>query len=164
MAEVADLSSKSPWDLLRLYVGVLDELRRQGITRSSNNPAADVAEYLFCKAFPWRRSRNSTPHFDAIGPDGARYQIKGRRVTRENSSRQLGAIRDLTEGHFDALAAVLFTHEFGIMRAAIIPRTVVERCSTRDTHTRSYRFLLRDDVWNEASVQDVTEQLRKVHL
>jgi hypothetical protein len=74
---MTDLSSKPPPELLRLYADILDELRRQGIVRSSNNPVADVAEYLFCKALRWTRADNSNPHVDAVGPDGTRYQIKG---------------------------------------------------------------------------------------
>ena len=106
--------------LLALHAQVADELVVRGITRSYNNPTGDLAERLFCMAFGWKQAGKSHPHVDAIGPDGTRYQIKGRRVTRKNKSRQLGALRDLCGEHFDFLAGVLFSEDYSIMRAAPI--------------------------------------------
>ena len=51
---------------------------------------------------------------DAVGK---RYQIKARKLTTHNTSRQLGAIRELEKGHFDYLAAVLFSERFEVRRA-----------------------------------------------
>jgi hypothetical protein len=85
-------------ELLALHAKLADELRARSITRSANNPTGDLAEYLFCKAFAWNQAGNSHANVDAIGPDGTRYQIKGRRITRFNNSRQLSAIRDLGGG------------------------------------------------------------------
>src|SRR5207253_75591 len=76
-----DLSELTPPELLALHAKLADELRTRGITRSANNPTGDLAEYLFCKAFGWNQAGNSHPNVDAIGTDGTRYQIKGRRIT-----------------------------------------------------------------------------------
>lgn len=157
-----DLSGLTPPELLVLHSEVADELRRRGITRSANNPTGDLAEYLFCKAFGWTQAGNSQPNVDAIGPDGIRYQIKGRRTTRFNKSRQLSAIRDMAGSHFDYLAGVLFNENYTIMRAAVIPHAVASARATYVEHTNSHRFLLRDDIWNAADVRDVTEELRAV--
>lgn len=159
-----DLSRLTPAELLRLHVGIVDELRTRGITRSSNNPTGDIAEYIFCRALGLALASNSNRSVDAVGTDGSRYQIKGRRVTRENKSRQLSAIRDLDKGQFDFLAAILFDHHFNINRGAIIPYSVVARRSTRVERTNSHRFLLRDDIWEDPGVHDVTERLRQVPL
>src|SRR5271156_1368529 len=102
-----DLRTFTPPQLLLLHSKVADELRERGITRSANNPTGDLAEYLFCEAFAWKQAGNSQANVDAIGRDGLRYQIKGRRMTRFNNSRQLSAIRDMAGSHFDFLAGVL---------------------------------------------------------
>ncbi len=81
-------------DLLAGYGALLDELRRREIVRSSNNPLSDYAERLFCDAFRWKREANSSSGHDASDAAGVRYQIKGRRLTRHNRSRQLSAIRN----------------------------------------------------------------------
>ena len=122
-----------PPELLALHAKIGDELRTRGITRSSNNPTGDLAEYLFCRAFGWQQGGKSQANVDAVSADGVRYQIKGRRITQFNSSRQLSAIRDLGGGHFDFLAGVLFDEDYSIMRAAIIPHAVAmeDRKSTR---------------------------------
>ena len=157
-----NLSQLSAPELLALHAKVADELRARGITRSANNPTGDLAEYLFCKAFGWQQAGNSHANVDAIGPDGIRYQIKGRRITRQNSSRQLGAIRELVDAHFDFLAGVIFNEDYSIARAALIPHAVAIERASFVKRTNSHRFLLRDEVWNAPGVRDVTMELRTV--
>lgn len=155
-----ELTTLTVPQLLALHSGIGEELRQRGVVRSANNPTGDLAEYLFCQAFGWTQAPNSERGFDATGSDATRYQIKGRRVHRRNKSRQLSAMRDLAAGQFDFLAAVLFDDDFHIVRAALIPICVVEKRATYVAHTNSSKFMLRDDVWEEPGVQDVTKQIR----
>jgi hypothetical protein len=140
-----DLNGKSIAEMLALHAAINEELRSRDVLRSANNPTGDLAEYLFCTAFGWEQEANS---------------IKGRRLHRRNKSRQMSAIRS-TDG-FDILAGVLFNDDFCVIRAALIPASVVfERTSFVD-YTKSHKFYLRDDVWDAAGVSDVTERLRAV--
>ncbi len=159
-----NLSELSAPQSLALHAKVADQLRTRGITRSANSPTGDLAEYLFCKAFGWKQAGNSKANIDAIGPDGIRYQIKGRRITRYNSSRQLSAIRDLGGAHFDFLAGILFDEDYKIMRAALIPHAVAMERATFVKRTNSHRFLLRDEIWSAPCVRDVTTELRAVNF
>jgi hypothetical protein len=158
---VYDLGRLTPPELLALHAGISEELRRRGVTRSSNNPVGDFAEHLFCRAFGWTQAPNSMRDADATDCAGIRYQIKGRRLTTHNDSRQLGALRDLPLKGFDVLAAVLFKQDYRVMRAALIPHSVVNSLATRVERTNSWRFILRDAVWAIDSVKDVTAELRK---
>jgi hypothetical protein len=158
--ENMDLSALTPPELLVLHAKVVDELRDRGITRSSNKPTGDLAEYLFCKAFGWDRAGNPNASIDAVGADRLRYQIKGRRASRFNKSRQLSAIRDIEGNHFDYLAGVLFNEDFTVLRAALVPHAVALERATYVKHTNSHRFLLRDDIWNAPGVRDVTSRLQ----
>jgi hypothetical protein len=151
-------------ELLLLHTRIGDELRRRGVTRSANNPTGDLSEYLFCKAFGWKQEGNSHANIDAVAEDGTRYQVKGRRITQFNNSRQLSAIRDLKGGHFDFIAGVLFNEDYTVMRAALIPHSVALERATFVERTNSHRFLLRDDVWNAPGVQDVTAALKAVNV
>src|SRR5690242_9176454 len=90
-----DLTKLESAELLALFDGVLVELRARGLVRSSNNPVADYAESLIAKALGLRLETKSTTGYDAIGPDGLKYEIKGRRPTPANKSRQLSVIRGL---------------------------------------------------------------------
>lgn len=154
------LDTLSAADLLTLHADVSDKLREKGITRSSNNPAGDYAEHLFCKAFGWQQADNSVKAYDATDPaTHLRYQIKSRRLTAPNTSRQLSALRNLDAKGFDFLAAVLFDRNYGIARAALIPVDQVLKLSTYGQHTNSWRFMLRDSVWSEAGVVDVSDKL-----
>ncbi|MBV1904298.1 MAG: hypothetical protein KUG58_11765 [Marinosulfonomonas sp.] len=155
-------SSKSVLGLLHVYDTVLRELRATGVLRSNNNPVADFAEHLFCEAFDWSLTSKSTKGHDALAPDGTRYEIKARRLSDENGTRQLSAIRNLNAGHFDFLAGVLFNSDFSVFRAALIPwSTVVER-SSHIKSTNSAKFILSDETWKIQGVQDVTDTLNQV--
>ena len=159
-----DLTGLTPPELLVLHSQVADELRTRGITRSSNNPTGDLAEYLFCRAFGWTQAGNSQANVDAVAPDGTRYQIKGRRITRFNNSRQMSAIREMAESRFDFLAGVIFKEDYTVLRAALIPHAMALERATYVKHTNSHRFLLRDDIWNVRGVRDVTDELRAVRF
>jgi hypothetical protein len=161
---MTDLAQLRPAQLLVLHAQIAEELRARGILRSANNPTGDLAEYLFCKAFGWKQAGNSSPNIDAVSDDNICYQIKGRRITRHNKSRQLSAIRDFAGRHFNFLAGVLFTEEYGIFRAALVPYAVVEQRAKFVAHTNSHKFILHDDVWKAPGVQDVTERLRAIAL
>jgi len=156
------LRGLAPRELLRLHAQVSEQLRERAIVRSSNNPAGDFAEYLFCRAFGWSPARNSNKSSDALCSDGKLYQIKSRRPTRHNPSRQLSAIRELDKGGFDFLAGVIFAEDYTVARAAIIPHNMVLANSAFVERTNSWRFVLRDSVWDWPSVVDVTEKLSAV--
>jgi hypothetical protein len=157
---MTDLADHTPRDLLRLHAGISDELRRRGLVRSANNPVGDFAEYLFCRAFGWQQAGSSEKGYDARDAVGLRYQIKARRLHQHNSSRQLSALRRMADRPFDILAAVLFTADFDVSRAAMIPISVVLARTTNSAHTNSDRFILGDDVWQVDGVTDVTTPLR----
>lgn len=159
-----DLESLSPIELLKLHAEIAEELRRREILRSSNNPTGDLAEYLFCRAFGWKRFGNSESSVDAEGDDGTRYQIKGRRLTRHSQSRQLSAIREMKGERFDFLAGLLFSEDYSVLKAALIPHSIVLAGATFVERTNSHRFLLRDNVWDMPGVHDVTSELRAVAL
>ena len=89
-----------------------------------------------------------------------RFQIKARRITNSPGSRQLSAIRNLAAGPLDHLGAVLFELDFLVHRAALIPIVLVKsECGGRRTQT-AMCFHLRDDIWSQPGVIDVTAQLQ----
>ena len=132
-----DLAPLGATELLKLHARVSDELRVRGITRSSNNPTGDLTEFLFCRAFGRSQAGNSNANVDAANPGGVRYQIKGRRITPQDSSRQMSAIRDLQGSNFDFLTRTLFNRDYSILRAAIVPIEVVVARATSVPRTNS---------------------------
>lgn len=157
-----DLNSLSNRDLLRLYSELMSELRSREIVRSSNGPGADVAEGLVAKALSLSLNVASTAGFDGVDTSGRKIEIKCRRLTRHNKSRQLSAIRNLEGAHFDFLAGVLFNEDFSVLKAALIPYGVVKDHSVFVKHTNAWKFVLRDGVWLLPGVEDITRQLKQV--
>jgi hypothetical protein len=160
------LAGKPIPELFSMYAAIADELRQRGIMRTSNNLVGDLAEYLFSQAMGWKLSDNSQCGYDAEHTEGIQrttFQIKGRRLTPQNPSRQLGALRDLElDGSFDYLAAVLFNPDYTVQRAIILPRQQVLQASTFIERTNSHKFHLLDSAWDLPGAQDVTDRLRAV--
>lgn len=158
-----ELCKSTTSELLKLYTSVLGELRRREVVRSSNNPVADYSELLFCLAFGWTREGNSKSGHDAF--DGEiRYQIKGRRPTVHNSSRQLSAIRKMEGSPFDFLAGVIFADDFIVHRAALVPIETVRERARWSKHVNGWLFNLDDAVWALPGVKDVTTKLREAQF
>jgi hypothetical protein len=165
-ADVADFMSTRPrqlsvTELLELRAKVDEELRRRGVVRSSN-VTGDYAEFLFCNALGWQAERNSSAHIDAVDPaDGNKYQIKARCITPWNVSRELGALRDLPDRHFDYLAGILFDESYRIKRAVLVPHELVFENSERRyvKRSNSRKFFLTDKVMRSPGVKDVTQDL-----
>jgi hypothetical protein len=158
-----DLSEAPLKELFILYANILNELRRRGITRSTNNPAADYAEHLVSTALGLEVVGKSNAGYDAVDSKDQRYQIKSRRITSHNSSRQLSFIRGLEAGRrpFDYLAGVLLKEDFSILRACVIPFEIVKQHSKHVPHVNGWRFVLHDKIWALPDVEDITDALRE---
>ena len=148
-------------ELLAGYSAILSELHCRRVMRSSGNLLGDYAELLFCRAFGWSRAENSQSGFDATDRNGTHYQIKARKITSQNKSRQLSAIRRLDDAPFHYLAGLLVDENFRVLGGALVPIDVVREKSMHQSYTNSRRFLLRGDIWKCHGVQDVTDDLRR---
>ena len=155
-----DLRSLSPASLLALYGRVLSELKMRKVTRSTNNPAADVAEFLAVDALALTLAPKSTKGYDATDAAGRRYEIKGRRVTAHNKSRQLSPFRGLTKNQFDYCVGVLFKEDFTVLRACVIPFEVVLKEASFRKHVNGSILHLRDNIWEESRVKDITAAMK----
>lgn len=155
-----ELNGMTITELLATHSEVIDELRRRGIVRSKNNPTGDYAEWLVSERFGLILESNSAKGFDATDKTGVRYQIKGRRVTPDNPSTQLGAIRDLDSQDFDFLVAVIFDANWQVLRAAKIPHRVVSELATYRKRTNSHVMHLRPSVFENTGVEDISAFLR----
>jgi hypothetical protein len=147
-------------ELLVLYGKVLDTLRARGTTRSANNPVADYAEGLCAVALKLTLANKSSTGYDGTDPSGQKIEVKARRITEENGSRLLSAIRGIGSQHFDYLAGVLFNAEFSVMKGCLIPYAVIKEHGKHNHHSNSHRFLLRDSVWSLDGVRDITDELK----
>jgi len=109
-------------DLLEVYAELMEEMRIRKLIRSNNNPVSDYAEKLVIEKFGLELCSKSTKGYDAIDKKtGNKFQIKGRRLTRHNKSRQLGVIRNLKEKLFNFLIVILFDELFNVVEAYKVP-------------------------------------------
>lgn len=143
-------------ELLTLHSAATEELRSRGVVRSQNNPTGDYAEWLVSQHLGLKLETNSEKGFDARDSDGKRYQIKGRRITTANGSRQLSVIRDLGGGDFDFLIAVVFDKDWNVLTAAKIPHSAVSGIATFRKHVNGHIMHLRTTIFSDPLVEDIT--------
>jgi len=66
-------------ELLRCHSAILDELKRQGVVRTHNNPTGDYAERLCKTKLQLSLEGSSNRGYDAKDKYYRRYEIKARR-------------------------------------------------------------------------------------
>ncbi|MGR2737176.1 DUF6998 domain-containing protein [Billgrantia sp. Q4P2] len=147
------LSELTIKELLQLQAAATNELRVRGVVRTQNNPLGDYTEWLVAEALGLELQANSMAGYDGITKDGVRIQIKGRRVTPRNDSRQLSAIRKYAEKDFDALAAIIYDEDFNVIEALLIPHEVVGDYASYREHVNAHILILKEPVLSDPRVQ-----------
>lgn len=150
-----NLKNKSEKDILKLYAQIMEELRLRGVVRSGNNPVADYAEAVVAKQLKLKLANNSNRGFDAVDRKGTTYQIKARRITARNKSRQLGVIRNLEKRHFDYLLAAIFDESFILQELWRIPHDKIEEYSKYRSHQNGHILVLRGAVLKDKAVKNL---------
>lgn len=154
-----DWSALGVTELLDAHCAILEELRKRKVLRSKNNPTGDYAEWLVSTKLNLTLENKSAKGWDATDAAGVRYQIKGRRVTPDNPSTQLGVIRNLDGKDFDVLIAVVFDEAWRVRSAAKIPHDVVGKLASFRQHVNGHVMHLRPSIFSFATVEDVTALL-----
>ena len=134
-------------DLLQLYANLMEKLRQRKLIRSSNNPVSDYAEKIVCEKMKLSIQGKSSKGYDAIDEkSGIKYQIKARRVTRHNKSRQLGVIRNIDQKLFDYLIVVIFDESFKPIEIWRIPRETIPKYARYSQHQNGHILILAGKV------------------
>lgn len=160
LPDTAHLKTLSVRDLLQLQHHVLLELQSRGILRTKNNPLGDYAEWLVASRLGLELQTNSSAGCDAIGKDGTRYQIKARRLTPNNQSRMLGAIRNYEKRDFDRLIAIIFNEEYEILHAVMIPHELVGHYAKFKAHTNGHVLVLNGRVLKDEKIISIKDGLK----
>ncbi len=154
-----DPADYSVHGLLRCYGEILDELKQRDVLRTYNNPIGDYAEWLVAERLGLQLNVSSASGCDAVGPNGARFQIKARWLPSTTSSRQLSTIRGLADQQFDFLIAVLLNKDFSIVAAYRIAHNVIADFAHFVPHVNGHNLYLQGALLNAEGVDDITHLL-----
>lgn len=146
-------------ELLTLHAEIMTELNKREILRSQNNPTGDYAEYLAAKVLQLKLESNSKSGFDATDAGGKKVQIKGRRVTAKNPSRQLGIIRDLEGRRFDYLIGIIFGEFYTVDQALKIPHELVRDYATFSELQNGHILHLSGEILSDNRIENITNIL-----
>ncbi|MFB5642757.1 hypothetical protein ACEZEZ_13365 [Kluyvera ascorbata] len=153
------LTSLSVLELLSLHSEILTELRSRDVIRTKNNPVGDYAEWLVSEALGMTLLSNSSAGADAIDSDGLKVQIKARRVTPDNPSRQLSALRNYEAADFDYLIAVIFDEAYNVLDGYKIPHEVIRGYARYSDHVNARIINLKGAILADPRVTSIKERL-----
>jgi hypothetical protein len=154
-----NLNSLTNIELLQLHASIINELKNRQVIRTKNNQIGDCTEWLVAKGLALELANNSVAGYDGIDKHGSKIQIKGRRVTPDNKSRQLSAIRNLDLEDFDFLVGVVFDEHYGIIDAVIMPHEVVHGYASYRKHTNAHILQLKGRIMEDSRVKDISALL-----
>jgi len=153
------VAAMSPLELLQLHALVMTELASRGVVRTRNNPVADYAELLVCRALSLKRAGRSTKGYDAEDAAGERYEIKSRRHSEGARSEVLSPIRDLDGEHFRHLVVVVFNADYTVERAFRLPRERIAAHGAYRKHVNGWMIPLRASLWSDPQAVDITAEV-----
>jgi len=157
----AHLESLSARELLLLGRRINAVLKDRNITRTSNNPVSDYGEYLIAKALNLELAPRAMKGYDAFEKKtGKKYEIKCRWLSSSNTSRQLSAIRNLDQGHFDFLVAVVLDADCTVKMAVKVPHASVQGRFSK--HTNSHIVFADAKLLKADGAVDITAEVAKV--
>ena len=140
--------------LLRLYCDLMEELRQRNIVRSGNNPVSDYGEKIVAERMNLKLSAGSNKGYDAIDEKtGVKYQIKSRRLTKHNGSKQLGVIRNLDQKLFDYLVAVIFNEFLMPQEIWQMPIDIIPKYSKFSQHQNGHILILAGDILQDKNIK-----------
>ena len=148
--------------LILAYARSLDALRTRGVIRSTK-VLADYAEWLAVQALGLTlEAGGAQKGYDAVDPStGLTYQVKARQVTLPYMQPDLRGQGDLNEKPFDMLVGILINGEYEVIRAAVVPWSVVKVRAKRITYNNGYRLHMARGLLSMPGVVDVTEAVRR---
>ena len=150
MLDLEDLDTSG---LLKLYGMLMEKLRERKIIRSSNNPVSDYAENIVSEKLGLVLNRKSGKGYDALDENsGTKYQIKARRLTKHNRSRQLGVIRNIDQKLFDYLIAVIFDEIFESLEIWQIPHKTIPKYARYSEQQNGHILVLTGEVLEDKTV------------
>lgn len=136
----------------QVWARAMRELRDRGLIRSWNNPVADYAERLVAEELGLELALPVAQGYDATDQVGRRYQVKARRLTPQNKSRQLGVIRKLDQNEFDDLIAVVFDEDLVLLEMWKIPHEVVVEFGKWVPTLNGHRIYVKPPLLDDARV------------
>ena len=140
-------------ELLQLQGKITNELIERCIARTQNNPLGDYTEWLVSQSLNLELEANSKAGYDALDSDGTRIQIKGRRLTSKNTSRQLSAIRNYEEKNFDVLVAILFNEKFDVSEAYEVPHEAIGDYARYTAYGNSHTLIMGGSILTDPRVK-----------
>lgn len=157
------LAALSTGDLVRLYGGILTELRARGVLRTGNAPLGDYAEYLAWTALGGVLEPNSTKSHDITTAAGHRVQVKARTVGK--TTRSSAKFSPFRSWDFDEALLLKFSEStYDLISAVMVPSESLRERAGFSTHVNGWTITLGTDLLALPGATDVSRLLQQAKL
>ena len=144
-----DMKDLTDAEVFEHWAATLRELRRRGLIRAGSNPVGDYAELLVAQRLGLKLVPPSRGGVDAIDDNGARYQVKARRLVGGPGDRELGVIKNIDQRDFDYLVVVLFNEDLGVAGMWRLPFDLVHEKAVYKKQVGGHVLIARDSVFRD---------------
>lgn len=152
MSEI--LKYKTPLELLKLHGEILQELKRQGVVKTRNQPIADYSKWLVRTRLNLKEVKNPNEKYDAYDNSGIKYLVRSRQVIGDNLAL-FSVIRKIEERNFDYVVVITYDEEYKIADAYKIPIDILIKEVDYNDYQNGYIIKLRDLDLNDKRITDV---------
>lgn len=154
-----DLTRMGVRSLLRLEAGIVAELKRRGLVRTSNKPLGDIAEQIVLRARGGVLEPNSTKSHDVTTPTGVRIQVKAMGSRSAGVSAKFSPFRSF---NFDTAIFLIFAAgSFDLMLGREVAAANVDAIARYSAHTNGKQPSLSQI---RTLGDDVTDEMRTAYL
>jgi hypothetical protein len=145
-----DLTALSNRQLLEVWTGSLEELRRREVVRTYNNPIGDIAEAIVARHYGGVRGSFVQAGWDvAVGEE--LLQVKACRRATPTTTLGFSPVRH--RDGYTALVLVVFAADMTIEQAWRIPRDVVNTLARFNSHVNGLKLSLTAAVTGHEAVE-----------
>lgn len=152
-----NLNNHSALELMQMYQYSITELERRTIIKRKDNLVSDYTIWLAANRMGMKLTY--TKGYDAQASNGRKVKIISFRNSINNQSSLIGVISDHELKFFDELLIVIYTFDFNVNLALIIPKKIILETNLFSRKLSGYALRINNSLTKNPNILDVSHIL-----
>jgi len=150
-------NNHSALELMQMYQYSISELERRAIIRRIGNLVSDYTIWLATNRMGMELTH--TKGYDAQASNGRKVKIISFRNSINNQSSLIGVISDHELKFFDELLVVIYTFDFNVNLALIIPKEIILETNLFSRKLNGYALRINNLLTKNPNILDISHIL-----